>query len=83
MSTMAGRRLQSAITEVVQSHWGYAVEVVISGMTNGYSSYVTTYEEYQMQRYEGASTIFGPHTLEGYIKALNGLSLDTSRWLSV
>ncbi|KAJ3211282.1 hypothetical protein HDU67_004624 [Dinochytrium kinnereticum] len=28
----------------------------------------TTYEEYQFQAYEGASTIFGPHTLDAYIK---------------
>ena len=76
---MAGRRLQSAVMDVVQSHWGDDIEVVISGMTNGYASYVTTYEEYQMQRYEGASTIFGPHTLEGYIKAQDGLSRDMSR----
>ena len=37
--------------------------VVIAGLTNDYSHYVTTYEEYQVQRYEGASTLFGPHTL--------------------
>ncbi len=42
--------------------------VVIAGLTNSYSSYITTFEEYQIQRYEAASTIFGPHTLEGYIQ---------------
>ena len=42
--------------------------VVIAGLTNTYSSYVTTFEEYAMQRYEGASTIFGPHTLDAYIQ---------------
>ena len=41
---------------------------MIAGLTNTYSSYVTTYEEYQAQRYEGASTIFGPHTLDAYIQ---------------
>jgi len=29
--------------------------------------YITTYEEYQVQRYEGASTIYGPRTLDAYI----------------
>ena len=48
--------------------WGKDVTVVIAGLTNTYSSYVTTYEEYAMQRYEGASTIFGPHTLDAYIQ---------------
>jgi len=51
----------------VQPSWGN-VTFVIAGLTNTYSSYVTTYEEYQAQRYEGASTIFGPHTLDAYIQ---------------
>jgi neutral ceramidase len=40
----------------------------MSSMTNTYSSYTTTYEEYQVQRYEGASTLYGPHTLDAYIQ---------------
>ena len=48
--------------------WGSDVTVVIAGLTNTYASYVTTFEEYAMQRYEGASTIFGPHTLDAYIQ---------------
>ena len=34
--------------------------VVIAGPANTYGHYVTTIEEYRLQRYEGASTIFGP-----------------------
>ena len=49
--------------------WGTDVTVVLAGLTNTYASYVTTFEEYAMQRYEGASTIFGPHTLDAYIQA--------------
>ncbi|XP_041360111.1 neutral ceramidase 2-like [Gigantopelta aegis] len=41
---------------------------VIAGLSNDYGDYVATYEEYQIQRYEGASTIFGPRTLDGYIQ---------------
>lgn len=33
-----------------------------------YTSYITTPEEYQIQRYEGASTLYGPHTLTIYIQ---------------
>jgi Neutral/alkaline non-lysosomal ceramidase, N-terminal len=33
--------------------------VVIAGPANTYAHYVTTREEYSIQRYEGASTIFG------------------------
>lgn len=34
--------------------------VVIAGPANTYGHYITTPEEYTVQRYEGASTIFGP-----------------------
>lgn len=33
------------------------VHVVIAGLTNTYSQYVTTFEEYQMQRYEVSDLI--------------------------
>ena len=33
--------------------------VVIAGPANTYAHYVATHEEYSVQRYEGASTIFG------------------------
>lgn len=52
----------------VAETWGPDVELVIAGLTNTYSSYVTTFEEYGVQRYEGASTIYGPHTLDAYIQ---------------
>ena len=51
--------------------WGHDVVVVIAGLSNTYSSYVATREEYQAQRYEGSSTIFGPHTLDAYIQVLS------------
>lgn len=37
--------------------------VVVAGPANTYAHYVTTREEYAVQRYEGASTLFGPCTL--------------------
>lgn len=49
-------------------------EVVIAGLSNTYSSYVATYEEYQVQRYEGASTIYGPHTLQAYVQQFSKLA---------
>merc|ERR1712070_958710 len=38
--------------------------------------YVTTFEEYQAQRYEAASTMYGPHTLQAYIQEFSRLSHD-------
>ncbi|KAK6927042.1 Neutral/alkaline non-lysosomal ceramidase, N-terminal [Dillenia turbinata] len=50
------------------------VHVVIAGLSNAYSQYVTTIEEYQVQRYEGASTLFGQHTLSAYIQEFKKLA---------
>jgi hypothetical protein len=46
-TTMAGRRLKIALRERVVQAWG-PVHVAISGLTNTYSSYITTFEEYQV-----------------------------------
>ncbi|KAG9157160.1 hypothetical protein Leryth_004840 [Lithospermum erythrorhizon] len=75
-TTMAGRRLRDAIRSVVTSagDFGGNVHVVIAGLTNTYSQYVTTIEEYQIQRYEGASTLYGPHTLSAYIQEFTKLA---------
>ncbi|KAL3142319.1 hypothetical protein ABBQ38_002661 [Trebouxia sp. C0009 RCD-2024] len=75
LTTMAGRRLREAVQAQVQPSWGN-VTITIAGLTNTYSSYVTTFEEYQAQRYEGASTIFGPHTLDAYIQEFLRLADD-------
>jgi hypothetical protein len=56
----------------VEEAWGPGLQLVIAGLTNTYSSYVTTWEEYQAQRYEGGFTLFGPHTLDAYIQVRRG-----------
>ncbi|XP_057955051.1 neutral ceramidase 1-like [Malania oleifera] len=76
-TTMAGRRLREAVKTVLTSGGSRDfnnVHVVIAGLTNTYSQYVTTFEEYQVQRYEGASTLFGPHTLSAYIQEFKKLA---------
>eukprot|EP00252_Welwitschia_mirabilis_P012406 TRINITY_DN2744_c0_g1_i1.p1 TRINITY_DN2744_c0_g1~~TRINITY_DN2744_c0_g1_i1.p1 ORF type:complete len:766 (-),score=116.78 TRINITY_DN2744_c0_g1_i1:252-2549(-) len=77
-TTMAGRRLRNAVKEVLikygQGEFGNNTHIVIAGLTNTYSQYVTTYEEYQIQRYEGASTLYGPHTLSAYIQEFTKLA---------
>ncbi|CAO3643586.1 unnamed protein product [Cunninghamella echinulata] len=75
-TTMSGRRLRQAIKDTVVEYGSNPNDttVILSGLSNGYSSYVATYEEYQMQRFEGASTAYGPHTLEGYIHVFKKLA---------
>ncbi|KAF9517641.1 hypothetical protein BS47DRAFT_1290680 [Hydnum rufescens UP504] len=67
-TTMAGRRLRNAVRAKLISSGvlDNSAYVVIAGPSNVYSHYVTTREEYSVQRYEGASTLYGPYTLEAY-----------------
>ena len=75
LTTMAGRRLRDAVrTKLIsQGVIGSDAYVVIAGPANTYAHYVTTPEEYAVQRYEGASTIFGKWTLDSYIDKYGSL----------
>ena len=75
-TTMAGRRLRKAITKLASKYMLSNVHVTIAGLANSYSHYVTTFEEYAAQRYEGASTLYGPHTLSAYIQEFERLAED-------
>lgn len=46
---------------------GLSPLVVLGGPGNTYTHYIATEEEYGIQRSEGASTLYGPHTLNAYI----------------
>uniref|UniRef100_A0A8C6L8T5 Neutral ceramidase n=1 Tax=Nothobranchius furzeri TaxID=105023 RepID=A0A8C6L8T5_NOTFU len=74
MTTMSGRRLRKAVKELESENTFKDTEVVIAGLSNIYTHYITTYEEYQVQRYEGASTIYGPHTLTAYLHKYRSLA---------
>jgi neutral ceramidase len=70
-TSTAGRRIKARIRTAL----GPAVtHVAVSNYTNGYAGYVTTAEEYQAQHYEGASTLYGPHTLAAYELVVDGLA---------
>ncbi len=56
VTIVAGLRLRRAVAAIV----GAAIEnVLVAGYSNGYIHYVTTPEEYEGQRYEAGSTMFG------------------------
>jgi len=63
-TTISGQRLtKTVMDQLAGTDARYAV---IAGLSNAYAGYVATSEEYEVQRYEGASTHFGPWTLAGY-----------------
>ncbi|KAJ0026141.1 hypothetical protein Pint_09277 [Pistacia integerrima] len=77
-TTMAGRRLREAVKNTLitngNGEFGNDTHIVIAGLTNTYSQYITTFEEYAHQRYEAASTLYGPYTLSAYIQEFNELA---------
>jgi neutral ceramidase len=69
-TTMSGRRWREAVHNAVVAS-GISAEpiVVLGGPANSYTHYIATEEEYGIQRYEGASTLYGQHTLNAYINS--------------
>lgn len=63
-TTTAASRMMNTTQEILRAKGVERVQICC--YSNGYSGYVTTYEEYQNQRYEGGSTHFGKWTLAGY-----------------
>ncbi|PSR81053.1 Neutral/alkaline nonlysosomal ceramidase [Coniella lustricola] len=68
-TTMSGRRWRTAVANEASATFLNSTEpiVVLGGPANTYAHYVATYEEYQIQRYEGASTLYGQYELNAYM----------------
>ncbi|PNS19167.1 hypothetical protein CAC42_1903 [Sphaceloma murrayae] len=71
-TTMASRRWKNileraAVSLIREDGEGVNPLAVLGGPANSYTHYITTTEEYAVQRYEGASTLYGPHTLAAYL----------------
>eukprot|EP01112_Ceratiomyxa_fruticulosa_P007736 TRINITY_DN2003_c0_g1_i1.p1 TRINITY_DN2003_c0_g1~~TRINITY_DN2003_c0_g1_i1.p1 ORF type:complete len:722 (-),score=137.75 TRINITY_DN2003_c0_g1_i1:121-2286(-) len=77
-TTMSGRRVRNTVLQALKNS-GFPQEpepyAVVIGLANTYTGYITTEQEYDTQRYEGASTIFGPHTLGAYQQEFEKLAI--------
>jgi len=72
MTVRAGSRLRNVL---LQSFAGRGVtQVILTGLANEYSGYITTPEEYDSQQYEGASTMYGRLTFEAYVQIFGRLA---------
>lgn len=67
-TTMSGRRWKEAVANHAKDVLSITDPLLVLGApANTYAHYVATEEEYSVQRYEGASTLYGPNTLAAYI----------------
>lgn len=74
ITTIAGQRLEKSLLEILADRG--VTEVVCSTYANAYCGYVTTYQEYQAQCYEGGHTVFGEHTLGALQTKFKQLALE-------
>lgn len=63
-TTIAGQRVVQTVADTLAN--ANIEQVLICTYCNDYMGYVTTYEEYQQQAYEGGHTIYGQWTLAAF-----------------
>jgi neutral ceramidase len=71
VTTMAGRRLRESVMNELGD---WAKYIVLAGYSNGYAGYVTTPQEYMLQQYEAAHTLYGRWTLPAYQQVASQLA---------
>ena len=73
VTVMAGARLRGAVAAAAGID---ADDVLVQGYANGYAHYLTTPEEYDAQRYEAGSTVFGRNELAAFVEAAQRIAAD-------
>jgi neutral ceramidase len=68
---VAGLRMRRTVASVLAVP---VTDVLVAGYSNAYIHYVTTPEEYDLQRYEGGSTLFGRWELGAFQQTAAGLA---------
>ncbi len=76
VTTAAGARMRDAMRSEARAN-GFDVDrFVLMGLANGYVQYITTPEEYDVQLYEGASTLYGRNSATVFEDRLRALVSD-------
>lgn len=73
ITTVASWRLRKTIEDVLLPS-GNISQVILAPYSNAYNGYITTYEEYQVQDYEGGHCAFGQWALNGLQQEMHFLA---------
>ncbi|XDD42182.1 neutral/alkaline non-lysosomal ceramidase N-terminal domain-containing protein [Leptospira sp. WS60.C2] len=73
VTTMSSRRLKKEVKSILKEKSG---EIVLSGLTNDFSGYITTPEEYATQNYEGGHTLHGQQSLNALRQEFSAMAND-------
>ncbi len=63
ITTVASWRLKKTIEDILLNNDKGIEHIILAPYSNAYSGYITTYEEYQQQDYEGGHCVFGQWSL--------------------
>lgn len=74
ITTIASYRLKKTVEDILIGK-GYE-KVILVPYANAYSGYITTYEEYQLQDYEGGHNVFGQWSLNALQQEISNLALE-------
>jgi neutral ceramidase len=64
ITTVAGNRLKQSMLNVLEKRG--VMDVILTSNANEFCGYTTTFEEYQLQNYQGGFTLFGQYTLAAF-----------------
>jgi neutral ceramidase len=73
-TTIVGGKIREAALQGANRQDSLYRRAILIGLVNGYNQYVATEEEYRVQHYEGASTLFGPRTAERLVSITRALA---------
>ncbi|TGL19956.1 ceramidase [Leptospira yanagawae] len=76
VTTMSSRRLKKQVRDVLRDKIS---EIVLSGLTNDFSGYITTPEEYATQNYEGGHTLHGQQSLNALRQEFSFMATELLR----
>ncbi len=79
VTTVAGYRIRRGIERIARDEDLDSARAVVVGLADGYLHYVTTPEEYALQRYEGGWNLYGPRTAAMLEAQLGKLTRDLLR----
>eukprot|EP01094_Clydonella_sp_ATCC50884_P026865 TRINITY_DN7502_c0_g2_i1.p1 TRINITY_DN7502_c0_g2~~TRINITY_DN7502_c0_g2_i1.p1 ORF type:complete len:743 (-),score=213.42 TRINITY_DN7502_c0_g2_i1:173-2401(-) len=80
-TTMSGRRLIAQVKKTLEQNGAADANThyIISGLSNEYTHYCATPEEYNVQRYEAASTLYGPQELPAYLQIFTTIATSMAQ----
>ncbi len=87
LTVHAGSAVDRRVEQVVATKYKSPAHFVVAGLANAYIQYVTTRSEYNLQFYEGASTLYGPQSSEYITERLEILARsmigqDADKWIA-